>query len=393
MPTTFKLYADKMGATDPSSYIGRDGDIFYNPDTGSLRRSDGTTPGGIAITGGGGGGINDVVEDTTPQLGGPLDINGQQITGSLIPSANTTYDIGTEENSWRDLYLAGNTIYLGGVQLSASGGKIDLPAGSTIGGAAADPVTPGIAATISEDATVPVNLTPDFQGGIKTVLIEEPNPGIPIQVDGNLNVNNSISVVGTVDLPGSALTANSVTSSFTSAGALTVTSLNTHTVQGGTGTLALTSEIPAIGTEAYDQFGTSLSYNPGAQIAHNNYLEDEAGTNDIEASVTVTSGFTRIKVELDASVINVTDATTEQPINLVRIINGGSGTTVKQFIFPAGNTFFGSQYFTFVDTHGASAGDTVAYKLLVDNSAYTITDNARIQFGICGDTLYIKEIA
>jgi len=136
-----------------------------------------------------------------------------------------------------------------------------------------------------------------------------------------------------------------------------------------------------------------LSYNPGAQIAHNNYLEDEAGTNDIEASVTVTSGFTRIKVELDASVINVTDATTEQPINLVRIINGGSGTTVKQFIFPAGNTFFGSQYFTFVDTHGASAGDTVAYKLLVDNSAYTITDNARIQFGICGDTLYIKEIA
>ena len=50
MPTTFKLYADKMGATDPATYIGRDGDIFYDPDTGSLKISDGTTPGGVSIT-------------------------------------------------------------------------------------------------------------------------------------------------------------------------------------------------------------------------------------------------------------------------------------------------------------------------------------------------------
>jgi len=50
MATTFKLYADKMGATDPTTYIGRDGDIFYDPDSGALKRSDGVTPGGIPIT-------------------------------------------------------------------------------------------------------------------------------------------------------------------------------------------------------------------------------------------------------------------------------------------------------------------------------------------------------
>ena len=50
MASTFKLYADKMGATDPTTYIGREGDIFYNPELGSLRRSDGTTPGGVSVT-------------------------------------------------------------------------------------------------------------------------------------------------------------------------------------------------------------------------------------------------------------------------------------------------------------------------------------------------------
>lgn len=50
MATTYKLYADKMGATDPTTYIGRDGDIFYNPVDGALKKSDGTTPGGVSIT-------------------------------------------------------------------------------------------------------------------------------------------------------------------------------------------------------------------------------------------------------------------------------------------------------------------------------------------------------
>ncbi len=40
--------------------------------------ADGTTSSG----GGGGGGINNVVEDTTPQLGGDLDLNGNDITGT-----------------------------------------------------------------------------------------------------------------------------------------------------------------------------------------------------------------------------------------------------------------------------------------------------------------------
>jgi len=43
---------------------------------------------------------------------GNLKIAGQ-VNGNLIPDANVTYNLGNASNRWKDLYLAGNTIYLG----------------------------------------------------------------------------------------------------------------------------------------------------------------------------------------------------------------------------------------------------------------------------------------
>ena len=51
MPTTYKAFTSKMGGANPAEYIGRTGEIFWDPASGSLRLSDGSTPGGIAITG------------------------------------------------------------------------------------------------------------------------------------------------------------------------------------------------------------------------------------------------------------------------------------------------------------------------------------------------------
>jgi len=391
MATTFKLYADKMGATDPTAYIGRDGDIFYNPDTGSLRRSDGTTPGGVAIATGGGGG--DLVDDLTPQLGGTLDINGQEITGGLIPSADVTYDLGSNTNRWKDLYLSGSSIDLGGVTISSSAGKIDLPAGSTIGGSAADPIVHGLAATIAQDGVVPLNLTPEFQGGIKVNLFEEPSPGIPIEVDGNLNVNNSISVVGTIDLPNSTLTANNVVSSFTSAGDLTATALNTHTVPAGTSTLALTSDIPVTPNEDYVIIapGVSSIDVAAATIAHGSFVTtDETVPVVINPSVTVTSGFTGIKIEISMVGWDPNNGADEIYLHLEREVNGASTTKLKELLFPAANQFFGPVNFVHIDVHGATAGDTVSYKLKV--STVSGSSSFRLVTGVSGDSVYIKEI-
>lgn len=50
------------------------GELLYTTDTKLVYVGDGTTAGGNIISGGGGG-ITDIVNDTTPQLGGNLDVN------------------------------------------------------------------------------------------------------------------------------------------------------------------------------------------------------------------------------------------------------------------------------------------------------------------------------
>jgi hypothetical protein len=49
-----------------------------------------------------------------------LTINGNtSVTGHIYPSANVTYDLGTSAYRFRDLYLSGSTIYLGGARFQA----------------------------------------------------------------------------------------------------------------------------------------------------------------------------------------------------------------------------------------------------------------------------------
>jgi hypothetical protein len=48
-----------------------------------------------------------------------LDISGNvTILGNVIPATNITYDLGTDTNRWRDLYLSGNTININGLLIS-----------------------------------------------------------------------------------------------------------------------------------------------------------------------------------------------------------------------------------------------------------------------------------
>ena len=98
-----------------------DGELLYATDTNKLYVGDG----GVAqeISGGTGGGLGNVVEDTTPQLGGDLDLNGHKIvttnngnieldpagTGDIILHGNLTID------------NAGNISKSGQLNVSATG--------------------------------------------------------------------------------------------------------------------------------------------------------------------------------------------------------------------------------------------------------------------------------
>lgn len=78
---------------------GEDGDMYLDTDTGEIYGPKTSSAWGSAVaditgpTGPAGSGLTDVVDDTTPQLGGNLDLNGNIITG---------LEIGTNIQAWDD---------------------------------------------------------------------------------------------------------------------------------------------------------------------------------------------------------------------------------------------------------------------------------------------------
>ena len=49
--------------------------------------------------------VLDIVNDSSPQLGGNLDPNGYSIIGDLLPSPDETYDLGSTTAAWQDLFM------------------------------------------------------------------------------------------------------------------------------------------------------------------------------------------------------------------------------------------------------------------------------------------------
>jgi hypothetical protein len=47
-----------------------------------------------------------------------------QFNSNIIPSANVTYSLGNVTNRWKDLYLSGNTIFLGDATITTEGGRL-----------------------------------------------------------------------------------------------------------------------------------------------------------------------------------------------------------------------------------------------------------------------------
>ena len=77
--TSFKLFADKMGATTATQYIGKKGEIFYDIDgTTPIRLSDGVTPGGIPF------GITNTSTTFNPQF---KTVSGNTLAGTVTTGA------------------------------------------------------------------------------------------------------------------------------------------------------------------------------------------------------------------------------------------------------------------------------------------------------------------
>lgn len=169
------------------------GELIYTTDTKLLYVGDGTTVGGTKAD----TGINDLAEDTTPQLGGTLDLNSNNITG-----------VGNISNS-------GN-ITATGVVSAASGNftvaTVGLATGSFKGTFAADDST-----ILIDGISGKVNLTPNEISDIGNVHNSTPSNGDALVWNNSLSrweagaPANAGDVVGSVFADDSTLKIDGIT--------------------------------------------------------------------------------------------------------------------------------------------------------------------------------------
>ena len=75
--TTYRILVEKLGGTDPSDFVGNEGEIFYDPTASSpiLRLSDGDTVGGSSV------GMEIVLEENLPITAADVEINAVDTWG------------------------------------------------------------------------------------------------------------------------------------------------------------------------------------------------------------------------------------------------------------------------------------------------------------------------
>lgn len=150
-----------------------------------------------------------VAEDSTElvnAIDASINLDGT-VKGHIVPDANISYDIGSMSNRFRDLYLSGTSIDIGGSLITRnSSGGINIPAGSTVDGAPLEP-TGGTGGNlnvniIGDDSSVIVDsstglVTGTFDGDLSGSVFGDDSTLLVDGITGTL-YNGTIEIVGTI---------------------------------------------------------------------------------------------------------------------------------------------------------------------------------------------------
>lgn len=119
------FFTSRNNNADPSTNVGQESRLWWNPVTNSLYVSDGVTPGGIAVGGGGGGG-NPAGPNGSIQFndggvfGGDIALTFDKTTGTLTSNAL---------NFTNDLYIGG-TLFTRTLTVGRSTTPVTVPLAS-----------------------------------------------------------------------------------------------------------------------------------------------------------------------------------------------------------------------------------------------------------------------
>jgi hypothetical protein len=144
-------------------------------------------------------GVTSISVDANPEF------VANSVSEHLIPSANVAYDLGHSELAFRDLYLSGNSIFLGGQSITANSSGVSLPSGSRIGTQRLDQKY----LQVAFDGTLSITTG--------TARFTLPRDYTLTSVEANLGTAADASVLSTINKNGSALTTITVGSSQTNA--------------------------------------------------------------------------------------------------------------------------------------------------------------------------------
>jgi hypothetical protein len=131
-----------------------------------------------------------VTTNAQPNITSVGTLTGLEVSGSITPSANISYDLGNATNAFRELYLSGNTIRLGSSNISSNGTGITLanPSGGTF----------TVVGTQAANSASIIN-------GTSNIIIQ-PNANINFSIAGNSNVvamtGSGASINGTLNVSG-----------------------------------------------------------------------------------------------------------------------------------------------------------------------------------------------
>jgi hypothetical protein len=160
-------------------------------------------------------------------------LNANFVNGNLIPATSNLYTLGNNTNRWKDIYLAGNSIYLANVVLTASGNSLVINGGN--GNIVSNNLTNVPAANIVGQvanalvsSTIYTNAQPNITSvGTLTSVSVSGNANI-----GNVGVANTLSSQ-TISVSGTTFTTNlNVTGTATFSNNAVISSAALLTVNG-----------------------------------------------------------------------------------------------------------------------------------------------------------------
>lgn len=400
--TVNNSYVDVIANATDSSFTGSKL-IFYamyaetiTPLTVSEATSfvDSTEGGGG--TGGGGGGTGGA--SSFSELSGQISL-GQipntlitpaklNLSASLLPTTDITYDLGSASYRWKDLYLSGSSIKLGSATITATGTAINLPAGTTINGSA-----------VNSFATVDVSgqssIVADSAGDTLTFVA---GPGIAITTSAG---TDTITITNTGSGGGGASGVSSGTATrlayYASTGSVIQDSGSNLTWSGSllavTGSISASSGITVNGASVVTTNDLPSTFSTISVSGQSNVVADSSGdTLTLIAGtgiiITTSASGDSITFSSDPALTDLSDVTITSPTDgQVLKYNAGTGQWVN------GTDLAGSGSTNAFSTVSVFAQDNIVADTTSDTLTFAAGSGITITTDAASDTITITNSA